>query len=136
MNIPSEYIMTHTLTNFQDEILTNAFAANQINNRVMDAAYKIQTGNSLDIYDELVSTPLGQVKNTAMNLLYDETVTMVLRTRRAISNHIMAGGTVESAQEILKSAPSNQDAIEILESKMIEIAIDEEIKNANLSEKV
>jgi hypothetical protein len=94
------------------------------------------TGNSLDIYDELVDTPLGQVKNTAMNLLYDETVTMVLRTRRAISNHIMAGGTVESAQEILKSAPSNQDAIEILESKMIEIAIDEEIKNANLSEKV
>lgn len=136
MNIPSEYIMTHALTNFQDEILTNAFAANQINNRVMDAAYKIQTGNSLDIYDELVSTPLGQVKNTAMNLLYDETVTMVLRTRRAISNHIMVGGTVESAQEILKSAPSNQDAIEILESKMIEIAIDEEIKNANLSEKV
>jgi hypothetical protein len=136
MNIPSEYIMTHALTNFQDEILTNAFAATQINNRVMDAAYKIQTGNSLDIYDELVSTPLGQVKNTAMNLLYDETVTMVLRTRRAISNHIMVGGTVESAQEILKSAPSNQDAIEILESKMIEIAIDEEIKNANLSEKV
>lgn len=135
MNIPSEYIMTHTFTNFQDEILTNAYAATQINNRVMDAAYKMQRGNGLDIYDQMIPTKNGFVKNTAMNQMYDETVRMVLRNRRAISNHIMSGGTVESAQEILRSSPSNQDAIDILESKMIELAIDEEIKNTDVAQK-
>ena len=135
MNIPSEYIMTHTLTNFQDEILTNAYAATQINNRVMDAAYKIQRGNGLDIYDEMVATKDGFVKNTEMDQMYDETIRMVLRNRRAIANHIMVGGTVESAQEILRRSPSNQDAIDILESKMIELAIDEEIKNTDAAQK-
>ena len=135
MNIQSEYIMTHTLTDFQDEILTNAFAANQINNRVMDAAYKMQNANSLDIYDEMVATEDGFVRNTALDQLYDETVELVLRNRRAIANHIMVGGTVESVQEILKKSPSNQDAIDILESKMIELVLDAELKNADAAEK-
>lgn len=135
MNIPSEYIMTHALTNYQDEILTNAFAVNQLNNRIIDAAYQMQKksiGNKeLEIVDRFIATEDGYEENTRFSDTYEYLIQDVLKVRQAVANHIMMGGTSESATKILNRSRSTIEAIDLLESSMVQAGINAELSNLN-----
>jgi hypothetical protein len=137
MNISSEYIMTHALTNFQDEVLTNAFAASQLNNKVMDAAYLIQKSlgrTDLSSAEEVIviENELGTeyISNPVFPQIHHESVMFEMEMREAVSNHIMAGGTIEEANKIIEKIDSPRDLIDSLNNRLIIAAIDNEISNA------
>lgn len=132
MGIPSEYIMTHGLTDAQDELLTNAYGLVQLNNKVIDLAHDIQSK------DPSFNNSISQNYNTYTDLgLYNSYLDDLMRTstevtvkiQDAIGQYLMTNGSIDDAKTILSNAPTISDGIDILESRSVSIAIDKEIEN-------
>ena len=132
MNIPSEYIMTHALTDYQDEILTNAYALNRLNTEIADTVYKMQSdisnANDLITLDPSILTEQGYVMNSTPHIIMDSAIDSILELRNAISMHVGVGGEISDIQKVLDSTPTMNDAIDILSAKATEVAIDEQLK--------
>lgn len=135
MNIPMEYIMTHALTDFQDELLTNAYAMNQLNGEILDVVYKMQTKyadvNRLQIFDPVIASEDSFIENRYPYQLRDVIVKKNMQMNDAMSLHIMTGGTVETATNIINNSVSFDETIDLLESNAVRLAIESEINNVD-----
>lgn len=131
MNIPMEYIMTHALTDFQDEVLTNAYAINQLNVKIMDTVYQMQSDivkEEMIILDPKVDTSIGYVDNITPDLLYDKIIQSTNTLRDAVSTHISLGGSIPDVQTILSETKNFNDAVDVLEAKATEVVINKQLE--------
>ena len=132
MGIPLEYIMTHGLTNAQDELLTNAYGVFQLNNKVIDMAHNIQANDPT--FKNSITQNLNRYTDLGLYNSYVDDVIQAstelnVKIRDAFGDYLMTNGSINDAKKILSNAPTLADGIDALKSRAVSLAIDKEIEN-------
>lgn len=132
MNIPSEYIMTHALTDFQDEVLTHAYAVNHLNNRKIDTATTIESTLGGDrgkiSVDNRIATTDGYVTNVYPEARRQDILDKAFAIKNAVGKHTLMNGSSTDAQKILANSNSFFDTIDALEAEGTGMFIDRQLE--------